>query len=73
MTRGTATAAAITPAAMIRQERPARTTTMAPVSSIRIAVPRSGCLATRATGARIRPAGISSHQDSWAFLPDRPW
>ncbi len=51
---------------------PASITTAAPVAASRMAVPRSGCLATSSTGAPIIPAGISSHQDSLALGADRP-
>ena len=69
---GTATTNAITPAAMMRQDNPARTTMDSPVMAISMAVPRSGWCMTSTVGAAIIAAGTSSHQESLALSADRP-
>ena len=69
---GAPPSAARAPSTSSRQVSPAMTMIARPVSAIRIAVPRSGCLATSRVGAAISTAGIRSFQDRRASLAETP-
>ena len=70
---GAATTAVKKPAARMRQVSPASAIMERPVNTIRMAVPRSGCLATSRVGMPISTAGIKSFHENWASLADMPW
>ncbi len=72
-TGGTATATATVTAAITFQVRPAMNIITPPVSASMMAVPRSGCFATRSTGAPIMATGMSSFHDQRACLAVRLW
>ena len=57
----------------MRRSSPARIMIAKPVAQISSAVPRSGSFITNAAGMAISAAGISSQNESLAFLAERPW